>query len=75
MSEITDVQAIVSSKGQITLPQTVRQTLGLHQGDPVLFEEKDGVVVLRKRPKVDATWAAGLAATLSEWEDNLDDDL
>lgn len=72
---MSPVVAIVSSKGQITLPQTVRQTLGLHQGDQVLFEEKDGVVVLRKRPKVDATWAAGLAATLSEWEDNLDDDL
>ena len=67
--------AIVSSKGQITLPQTVRKALGLHQGDPVLFEEKDGVVVLRKRPRVDAIWAAGLAATLSEWEDELDDNL
>ncbi len=67
--------AIVSSKGQITLPQTVRQTLGLQQGDPVLFEEKDGVILLRKRPKVDAHWAAGLAMTLSEWEDELDDGL
>jgi AbrB family looped-hinge helix DNA binding protein len=67
--------AIVSSKGQITLPKTVRQTLGLHQGDPVLFEEKDGVIFLRKRPKVDPAWAAGLVATLSEWEDTLDDDL
>ena len=72
---MSPVVAIVSSKGQITLPQTVRKTLGLHQGDPVLFEEKDGVILLRKRPKVDATWAAGLAATLSEWEDTLDDNL
>jgi AbrB family looped-hinge helix DNA binding protein len=69
------VVAIVSSKGQITLPQSVRRSLGLHQGDPVLFEEKDGVITLRKRPKVDASWAAGLSATLSEWEDSLDDDL
>jgi AbrB family looped-hinge helix DNA binding protein len=67
--------AIVSSKGQITLPQAVRQSLGLHQGDPVLFEERDGIIVLRKRPKVDAPWAAGLSATLSEWEDTLDDGL
>ena len=72
---MSPVVAIVSSKGQITLPHTVRQTLGLQQGDPVLFEERDGVVLLRKRPKVDAIWAAGLAATLSEWEDTLDDDL
>ncbi len=69
------VIAIVSSKGQITLPQSVRKSLGLLQGDPVLFEEKEGVIVLRKRPRVDAPWAAGLSATLSEWEDSLDDDL
>ena len=67
--------AILSSKGQITLPQVVRQALGLHQGDPVLFEEKDGVIVLRRRPRIDATWADGLSATLSEWEDTLDDGL
>jgi len=72
---MSPVIAIVSSKGQITLPQSVRTLLGLRQGDPVLFEEKDGVIILRKRPKVDAIWAAGLAATLSEWEDSLDDDL
>ncbi len=41
----------------------VSSTLGLHQG------------LVRKRPKVDATWAAGLSATLSEWEDSLDDTL
>ncbi len=72
---MSPVVAIVSSKGQITLPQAVRKALGLHQGDPVLFEEKDGAIVLRKRPKIDAPWAAGLSATLSEWEDSLDDDL
>jgi AbrB family looped-hinge helix DNA binding protein len=69
------VIAILSSKGQITLPQSVRQSLGLVQGDPVMFEEKDGAIVLRKRSRVDVPWAAGLAATLSEWEDTLDDGL
>jgi AbrB family looped-hinge helix DNA binding protein len=72
---MSPVIAIVSSKGQITLPKTVRQSLGLSQGDPVLFEEKDGVVILRKRPKIDVAWAAGLSNTLNEWEDTLDDEL
>ena len=72
---MSPVVALVSLKGPITLPQTVRQTLGLHQGDPVLFEERDGVVLLRKRPKVDATWAPGLAPTFSDWEDTLVDAL
>jgi AbrB family looped-hinge helix DNA binding protein len=58
--------AIVCNKGRITLPQAVRHTLVLQQGDPVLFEEKDGVVLPRKRPKNDAHWAAGLAMTLGE---------
>jgi AbrB family looped-hinge helix DNA binding protein len=72
---MSPVIAIVSSKGQVTLPQSVRQSLGLKRGDPVLFEEKDGDIVLRKRPRVDTTWAAGLSATLSEWDDSLDDEL
>jgi AbrB family looped-hinge helix DNA binding protein len=72
---MSPVIATVSSKGQITLPQSVRQRLGLEQGDQVLFEEKDGEITLRKRQKIDAVWTAGLVATLSEWEDSLDDDL
>jgi len=67
--------AIVSSKGQITIPLAVRQALSLHQGDPVLFEEKDGVILLRKRLKIDIPWAEGLTATLGEWGDTLDDNL
>ena len=70
---MSPVVSIVSSKGQITLPLEVRKRLGLQQGDPVLFEEKDGIIMLRKRPKVDVSWAIGLAATLGEWEDDLDD--
>lgn len=67
--------ATLSSKGQITIPRSVRGTLGLHQGDPILFEEKDGMVVIRKRPTLDVGWHQNLTATLGEWEDELDDDL
>ena len=72
---MSPVVATVSSKGQITLPKSVREALSLRQGDPVLFEEKDGVIQLRRRPKADPTWAAGLSLTLTEWEDGLDDSL
>lgn len=67
--------ATMSSKGQVTIPRTVRDALGLEQGDPVLFEERDGLVVIRKRPRPDPLWDASVGATLSEWEDTLDDDL
>ena len=67
--------ATVSSKGQVTIPLNVRETLGLEKGDPILFEELDGMIVIRKRPRPDPAWDESVAATLSEWEDKLDDNL
>jgi len=38
---------LVSSRGQITLPSSVRKRLGIQSGGIVTIEEKDNVVVLR----------------------------
>jgi antitoxin PrlF len=38
---------LVSSRGQITLPSSVRKRLGIQSGGIVTLEEKDNVVVLR----------------------------
>jgi len=38
----------VTSKGQITIPKPVRDTLGLKAGSQVSFEVQPGHVVLRK---------------------------
>ena len=38
---------LVSNRGQITLPASVRKRLGIHSGGVVTLEEKDNVVVLR----------------------------
>lgn len=38
---------LVSSRGQITLPASVRKRLGLKSGGIVTLEEKDNLVVLR----------------------------
>ena len=38
--------AKVTSKGQITLPITIRRARGLKQGDKVAFVEQDGQYVL-----------------------------
>ncbi len=47
-------RATVTSKGQITIPATVRKALDLHQGDQVVFEiEEDGpnqVAKVRRAP-------------------------
>ncbi|MTH53611.1 AbrB/MazE/SpoVT family DNA-binding domain-containing protein [Bacillus mangrovi] len=38
----------LSSKGQITIPKHVRETLDLHEGERVAFIEEDGLVIMTK---------------------------
>jgi AbrB family looped-hinge helix DNA binding protein len=45
-----DVAATVTSKGQVTLPKSVRQALGLEAGDRVIFRVHEGLAVLAKVP-------------------------
>lgn len=42
------IVAKVTSKGQITIPKKVREALGVHPGEDIGFEEKDGVMVIKK---------------------------
>jgi AbrB family looped-hinge helix DNA binding protein len=38
----------ISSKGQVTVPKTIRQKLKLDEGDRVAFIEDDGKIVITK---------------------------
>jgi len=40
----------VSQKGQVTIPVEVRDALGIHPGDEVVFEETPAGYVVRKEP-------------------------
>ena len=40
-----------------------------------MFEEKDGLICIRKRPKPDPSWNESLSTLLIEWEDDIDDEL
>ena len=42
------ITAKVTSKGQVTIPKEIREKLGVHPGEDVGFEEKEGVVVITK---------------------------
>jgi antitoxin PrlF len=42
-----EIPATVTSKGQITIPAAVREALGLHTGDRVVFRLSDGRATLR----------------------------
>ena len=65
----------LSSKGQTTIPKRVRESLGLAEGDALSFEVREGEVVLRKIRPIDTEWAGSVSATLSEWDDSVDDEL
>jgi antitoxin PrlF len=40
-------RATLTSKGQITIPQEVRQRLGLKQGDQVMFVTENGMMAIK----------------------------
>ena len=42
------IVAKVTSKGQVTIPKKVRDSLGVHPGEDVGFEEREGVIVISK---------------------------
>lgn len=53
------MKAIVSEKGQVTIPKAVRTTLGLRPGTVLEFEAEGGRLVARKlteRSPVDDVW-------------------
>ena len=41
----------ITSKGQITIPKDIRDALGISGGDRILFEKKDGEVIIKKAQK------------------------
>lgn len=57
----------VTSKGQTTLPRTVREALSLSPGDRVVYEIEGDAVVIRKLAPLDAAYLGALQTTLSEW--------
>lgn len=65
----------LTAKGQTTIPKSVRESLELTEGDSISFELRDGEAVLRKVRVMDLEWAGSVEATLTEWNDDLDDEL
>jgi antitoxin PrlF len=45
-----DVAAQVTSKGQITVPKVVRDALGIHEGDQVVFRVEGQRAFMAKTP-------------------------
>lgn len=52
-----DLRAKVTSKGQITIPLTVRKKMGLKTGDIVIFKENDEDVMTVVQEKKESPFA------------------
>ena len=44
------MKAKLTSKGQVTIPKSCRDQLGLHTGSVLDFEAVDGALIVRKAP-------------------------
>lgn len=63
----------ITSKGQISVPKTVREKLGVQTGDTLIYEVSGGMVTLKKLEPFDAALHSALAETLDEWNSPEDD--
>ena len=72
------MEAILSkltTKSQTTIPEKIRNFLGLHPGDSVAFEvNEQKKVVIRKAVPVDFEFAKALEGLLSEWTSKNDEE-
>ena len=65
----------LSSKGQVTIPKEVRDSLGLEPGDFVTYQLADGdSVILRRVEPYDAAYHLAVSETLEEWGSAEDDE-
>ncbi|MGH3066644.1 MAG: AbrB/MazE/SpoVT family DNA-binding domain-containing protein [Gaiellaceae bacterium] len=52
MSKDMYAMATVTSKGQLTIPKSVRAALGIGRGDRVVFRVEDDCVLIAKTPEL-----------------------
>ena len=65
----------LSTKGQVTIPKAVRESLGLEPGDFITYEVSgDNSVILRRVEPFDATFHLAVSETLEEWGSDEDED-
>lgn len=44
-------EATITSKGQVTIPNEIRKSLGLKKGEKIIFIERNGEIVIRPKIK------------------------
>lgn len=65
--------AIVSEKGQVTIPKRLRDSLGLRQGQVLAFSEQGGALVATKVMDENPFEALRGTVELPDWAESVDD--
>jgi len=67
--------AKISSKGQVTVPASIRKALKVKAGDSLAWDiENDGRITVRRLEPIDLAYLSALHGTLSEWNSAEDDE-
>jgi AbrB family looped-hinge helix DNA binding protein len=65
----------ITSKGQVTIPKKVRESLGLEPGDFITYEiADDNSAILRRVEPYDASFHLAVSETLEEWGSEEDEE-
>jgi AbrB family looped-hinge helix DNA binding protein len=64
----------VTSKFQTTIPQPIREAMGISQGDAVVFEIEEGRVFIKRLQSLDLEYLNAVLGTLSEWSSPEDEE-
>ncbi len=70
----TKLTSKVTQKYQATIPQAVREKLGIKKGDRVTFEIQEEGVLLKKVSPLDWEYLESVSNTLSEWSSDADEE-
>ena len=65
--------ATLTATGQVMVPKSVRDALGLKRGDVLSWELNNQSVRLRVVSPVDVEYLRGVEASLSEWASDADE--
>jgi len=67
--------SMVTSTFQITIPQSIRDAMGISKGDVVVFEIEEGRVFIKRLQPLDLDYLKAVSETLSEWASPEDEEV
>jgi AbrB family looped-hinge helix DNA binding protein len=64
----------LTKKYQATIPEPVRNALGLQAGDSIVFDMEGNEIRIRKATPLDLEFAKAVEGTLTEWSSEADEE-